>query len=68
VRSSSDDGGDDDIPSRAAILESQLPFVPKLRAGEAMGEATPRSTSASAVDPGEIGRPAAGDSFKVFTT
>lgn len=64
VRSSSVVGGDD-IPSRAAIFESQLPVVPGLRVGEAMGEETPRSTSVSAAGrpfaTGEIGRPAVGD-------
>lgn len=71
VRSSSDVGGDDK-PSRIAILESQLPGIPEFRVGEAIWEETPRSTSASAVgrliELGEIGRPAAGDSFIVFTT
>lgn len=68
MRSSSVVGGDD-IPSRAAIPDSQPPV---LRVGEAIEETTPRSTSVSALGgllaPGEIGRPAAGDSFKVFTT
>lgn len=71
MRSSSVVGGDD-IPSRAAMVESQLPVVPRLRGGEEIGETIPRSTSVSAVGrlvaPGEIGRPAAGDSFMVFTT
>lgn len=71
VRSSSDVGGFA-MPSLVAILESQLPAIPEFRVGEATWEETPRSTSASAagrlVEPGEIGRPAAGDSFIVFAT
>lgn len=71
VRSSSNVGGDD-MPSRVAILESQLPGIPEFRVGDVIWEETPRSTSASAVarlvELGEIGRPAAEDSFIVLTT